>query len=81
MNKEMKPQKIGNLKGILCRDIWGKVFVRATGPDGEERDYRIDHCDLSIEVQDDDAYAYQKDGEWAIDYGPDTLGPQDSAEE
>lgn len=77
----MKFTKINNLKGILCKDIWGDFCIRTTGPDGIERDYRIDHCDLSIEVQDDDAYAYQKDGEWVIDYGPDTLGAQDSPKE
>ena len=70
----MNSNKIKNMKGILCRDVWGKVFIRAKGPDGTERDYRIDHCDLSIRVQDDDAYAYEKDGQWIIDHGPDTLG-------
>jgi hypothetical protein len=76
--KNMKPEKIDKLKGILCRDIWGKVFIRAKAPDGTDRDYRVDHCDLSIIVQDDDAYAYEKDGEWILDYGPDTLGPKNS---
>ena len=77
----MKPEKIENLKGILCRDIWGKVFIRTTQPDGTERDYRVDHCDLSIQVVDDDAYAYLKNGEWILDYGPHTLGTQDSPKE
>ena len=73
----MKPEKIEKLKGTLCRDIWGKVFIRAEGPDGTERDYRLDHCDLSVEIVDDDAYAYLKDGEWVLDYSPDTLGTEE----
>lgn len=77
----MKPEKIEKLKGILCRDFEGKVFIRTTHPDGTYRDYRISHCDLSIEVVDDDAYAYLMDGEWVLDYGPDTLGTQDYPEE
>ncbi len=80
-DENMKPEKIENLKGVLCRDIWGKVFIRAKGQDGTERDYRVDHCDLSIEVQDDDAYAYEKGGEWVIDYGPDTLGSSAETED
>lgn len=70
----MKPEKIKNLKGLLCRDIWGKVFLRTTLSDGSSREYRIDHSDLSIKVQDKDAYSYEKDGEWIIDHSPATLG-------
>jgi hypothetical protein len=81
MKEVMKPQKINTLKGTLCRDIWGKVFIRTVLPDGTERDYRIDHCDLSIEVQDEDAYAYLKDGDWVLDYGPDTLGTTEAGSE
>lgn len=77
----MKPEKIKNLKGLLCRTIYGKVFIRTSAPDGSIRDYAIDHCDLSIEVQDDDAYAYKRNGEWVIDYGPATLGIPETAAE
>lgn len=59
---------------MLCRDISGKAFLRTTKPDGSFRDYQIDHCDLDIKVQDNDAYAYEQDGEWRIDYSPRTLG-------
>ncbi len=76
----MKPQQIKNLKGILCRDIWGKTFIRTTLPDGSIRDYKIGHSDLDVEIQDDDAYAYEKDGEWLIDYSPATLGTEEPTE-
>ena len=72
--ENIKPEKIKNLKGILCGDIYGKYFIRTTMPDGSTRDYRVDHSDLSIEIQDDDAYIYKKDGDWIIDYSPATLG-------
>ena len=76
MDKErrMKPTQIKKMKGVLCKDIWGKVFLRSTEPDGSERDYRIEHCDLSVEVTDEDLYAYFRDGEWVLDYSPATLG-------
>ena len=59
----MNPKKITNVKGMLCRDIDGRAFFRVYKPDGSFRDYRIAHFDLEIEVTDDDAYAYCKDGE------------------
>jgi len=70
----MTQKKIKNVKGILCRDIDGRAFFRVYEPDGSFRDYHIAHFDLEIELTDDDAYGYYKDGEWFIDYGPSTLG-------
>jgi hypothetical protein len=70
----MKPKKIKNVKGMLCRSVDGRAFFRVYKPDGSFCDYHIVHCDLEIEVIDDDAYAYCKDGKWYIDYGAATLG-------
>ena len=69
----MRPQKLTGAKGILCKRIDGKLFFR-THTNGSFRDYRIAHCDLDIEIQDEDAYAYKIGHEWVIDYGPKTLG-------
>jgi hypothetical protein len=70
----MKPEKIRRLRGMLCRMIDGTVFLRVPGPRGRDRDYDIAHCDLQIEVCDDDAYVYRRNGKLVIDYGPRTLG-------
>jgi hypothetical protein len=72
----MKPRKIERLSGMLCRSIDGSVFIRTTNPDGSDRDYEIAHCDLRIEVLDDDAYIYRRNGKLVIDYGPATLGTE-----
>ena len=70
----MKAQKIQSLKGMLCRDINGRVFIRTTAPNGSTTDYDVAHCDLQIEVKDDDAYIYQRGEKLVIDYSPSTLG-------
>jgi hypothetical protein len=81
MHHKTKSEKIEKLKGILCRDIDGGVFLRVYGADGSFRDYRIAHFDLEIEITDEDAYAYWKQGEWVIDYGPKTLGMSNANED
>jgi hypothetical protein len=70
----MKPEKIKRLRGMLCRAIDGTVFLRVRKPHGRDRDYDIAHCDLQVEVCDDDAYVYRRNGKLVIDYGPKTLG-------
>ena len=72
----MKPEKIKRLRGMLCRMIDGRAFLRVRGPRGRYRDYDIAHCDLEIEVCDDDAYVYRRNEKLVIDYGPATLGTE-----
>ena len=76
MGGEMKPEKIGRLRGMLCRTIDGTVFLRVRKPHVRDWDYDIAHCDLQIEVCDDDAYVYRRNGKLVIDYGPKTLGSE-----
>jgi len=70
----MNPIKLTRQKGILCRDLNGDYFLRTTEPNGETRDYTIHHSDLSVEILDDDAYAYQSGERWILDHSPATLG-------
>ena len=71
---KMRPKKIKKLKGILCRDHSGEAFLRTTKANGTFRDYQIYHSDLSVIIEDDDAFLYQKNGNWIIDHSPATLG-------
>lgn len=64
---------------MLCRMIDGRTFLRVRSPNGSHRDYDIAHCDLAIEVRDDDAYVYRRNGKLVIDYGPATLGTEGGA--
>ena len=70
----MKPEKIKNLKGFLCRSFDGKFFFRAYAEDGTFNDYEICHSDLEIQIMDTDAYIYNRNGILCIDYSPKTLG-------
>lgn len=70
----MKPQKINNLKGILCRSFDSRYFFRTYNEDGTFTDYELRHSDLEIEISDSDAYIYERNGELCIDHSPRTLG-------
>ncbi len=70
----MKPEKIRNLKGFLCRSFDGKFFFRTYTEDEAFNDYEICHSDLEIQIMDTDAYIYNRNGNLCIDYSPKTLG-------
>lgn len=70
----MKPEKIKDLKGFLCRSLDGKLFFRTYIENGTFNDYEICHLDLEIQIIDTDAYIYNRNGNLCIDYSPKTLG-------
>ncbi|MCJ8331110.1 MAG: hypothetical protein HRT89_16385 [Lentisphaeria bacterium] len=74
----MKPEKITKLKGILCKSFDGRFFFRVRDANGSFRDYTIAHSDLTIEIQDEEAFIYEKNGEYYIDHSPATLGLSES---
>jgi len=74
LTNNMKPEKIKNMSGTLCRSFDGSYFFRKTESDGTFRDFALAHSDLEIKIQDDDAYIYESDGRWFIDHSPATLG-------
>jgi hypothetical protein len=76
----MKPKRIQNLKGFLCKSLEDKFFFRTYNEDGTYIDYEICHSDLEIQILDPDAYAYDKDGNYYIDYSPKTLGKEKDIE-
>ena len=63
----MKPEKIQNLKGFLCKSFGDKFFFRTYKQDGLYIDYEICHSDLEIQILDNDAYIYNRDGNNCID--------------
>ena len=76
----MKPKKIQDLKGFLCKSFEDKFFFRTYNEDGTYTDYKICHSDLEIQILDPDAYVYYKDGNHCIDYSPKTLGTEKEIE-
>ncbi len=70
----MKPEKLENLKGFLCRSFDKQYFFRTYDNDGNFTDYNLCHSDLEIQISDSDAYVYERNGELCIDHSPQTLG-------
>ena len=70
----MKPKKMTNRTGFLCRSPDGSMFFRTYAKNGSFRDYEIAHYDMEIQIVDTDAYVYRRRGKSVIDYGPATLG-------
>ena len=63
------------LKGILIRSSDGSYFFRVADKDGEFQDYELLHNDLSIIIDDFDAFLYEyNDNEKYLDHSPETLG-------
>jgi hypothetical protein len=68
----MKPAK--GVKGCLLRTMDGRAVFRIYKKDFTFTDYDIFNHDISITIDDDDAFFYERDGKMFIDYGPATLG-------
>ena len=71
MSEYIKSAK--GIKGVLCVST-GFTFLRVTNEDNTYTDYDIIHYDMNITIDDDDAHIYKNDGEYYIDYSPETLG-------
>jgi len=66
----MKIESADKIKGILINSC-GKFLFRVYGKNGEFKDYDIAHNDLSITINDSDAYFYDDE---KLDHSPETLG-------
>ncbi len=59
----------------------GIPFLRIYKKNHDFVDYKILHNDLSLTIDDEDAYIYElEDGELVIDHCPETLGLDDKKE-
>jgi len=70
----MKPKSANGSSGVLLPigETW--VF-RVYHENGEFTDYDIHHSDLSVIINDADAYFYEReDGRAYLDHSPETLG-------
>lgn len=64
------------MSGVLL-PIGGSMVFRVYEPNGEFTDYDIYHSDLTVTINDEDAYFYMgKDGEPYLDHSPATLGKE-----
>ena len=79
MNKPVKSAK--GLKGILIKSISSDtVFFRVYDEDHTFIDYNIHHYDMEIAIE-EDAYIYKTDdGNFYIDYSPESYGLSENDE-
>ncbi len=73
------PKPLGRVKGILIEKLDGSLGFRFYEKGGTFTDYSIRHSDLSIEIDDTDAYVYEENGMKYIDYSPKSLGKDEKA--
>lgn len=64
------------VEGQLIYSMDGKYYFRVYHKDAGKTftDYELLHYDLTITINDDDAYFYDRDGEKSLDHSPATLG-------
>lgn len=62
------------VSGMLLRGFNGTFVFRVYGADGEFVDYEIHHADLSVTINDADAFFYRNGTRDKIDHSPTTLG-------
>ena len=71
-----KPVSANGMSGVLL-PIGGSMVFRVYEPDGMFTDYDIYHSDLTVTINDEDAYFYMgKDGEPYLEHSPATLGKE-----
>lgn len=74
----MKPKSANETKGTLIVSD-GDVFFRVYKSNYTFTDYRLCHNDLTVTINDPDAFFYKYDEEHILDHSPQTLGYIDEA--
>jgi len=63
-------------RGILI-NVLGKTMFRVYDKDHNFIDYELHHSDLSVIIDDEDAYFYQHKDRMILDHSPATLGREE----
>jgi len=72
----MKTRSANGVNGVLIF-VFGKPMLRVYNQfDHSFKDYDIMHSDLSITINDEDAYFYERSEGLFLDHSPETLGIQ-----
>ena len=73
----MRTTSAKGVSGMILRSIENRRFFRVTKPDGSFEDFEFLHSDLSVKIEDSDAYFYRFEDESRgsiLDHAPSTLG-------
>ena len=67
-----KPAK--GLRGHIIDSFDGTYYFRVYDKDHNFTDYDLRHCDLTVIIDDNDAFLYENGEQKTLDHSPDTLG-------
>ena len=70
----MKPKSANGVEGHLIYKHTGKYMFRVYDAEHNFIDYDLQHCDLCVTINDEDAYFYLDS---VLDHAPSTLGHEE----
>ena len=73
----MTVQSADGVKGTLIRSFDGRYYFRVYHKPDHFEDYELQHSDLTVVVDDQDAFLYADDLGQRLDHSPQTLGNVD----
>jgi hypothetical protein len=70
----MTPKSANGLRGHIIDSFDGAHYFRVYDKDHNFTDYDLRHCDLTVVIDDEDAYLYEDELGERLDHSPGTLG-------
>lgn len=74
----MKPKSADGVEGCLIRSFDGRYYFRVYDAEHNFVDYELRHSDLSVTINDPDAFFYRDEFIDRLDHAPATLGIDDT---
>ena len=74
-----QPKSAKGLRGHIIDSFDGTYYFRVYDADHNFVDYDLHHCDLTVIVDDDDAFLYDDESSTRLDHSPMTLGTKDDS--
>ena len=72
----MTAKSAKGLRGHIIDCFDGNYYFRVYDADHNFTDYLLRHCDLTVVIDDDDAFLYEDEFSATLDHAPATLGKQ-----
>lgn len=73
----MTPKSAKGLRGHIIDSFDGTYYFRVYDKDHNFTDYDLRHCDLTVIIDDEDAYLYEDELGARLDHSLETLGTKD----
>lgn len=71
-----KPKSAKGLRGHIIDCFDGNYYFRVYDADHNFVDYALHHCDLTVIIDDDDAFLYDEEFSTRLDHSPAMLGKE-----